>query len=183
MTKRTLFAGLLAATLALGFGARAGEHDHEGHNDDDDSKSALKADRMTGYQETPGVSSVAFGTFTATIDDETQTISFTLTYSGLEAPVLFAHVHFGNRFTSGGISAFLCGGGTKPPCPQSGKVTGTITAADVVGPAGQGIEVGAIAELIRAMRVGETYANVHTTKFPAGEIRAQINDKDQRQPD
>ena len=96
--------------------------------------------------------------------------------------MIFAHVHFGNRSIAGGISAFLCGGGSKPRCPQFGTVTGTITAADVIGPATQGIEAGAIAELIRAMRAGETYANVHSTKFPAGEIRAQINDKNQRQP-
>ena len=91
-------------------------------------------------------------------------------------------MHFGNRNIAGGISAFLCGGGSKPPCPQSGTVTGTITAADVIGPAAQGIEPGAMAELIRAMRAGETYANVHSSKFPGGEIRAQINDKNQRQP-
>jgi len=106
----------------------------------------------------------------------------TLTISPLTGSVLFAHVHFGARGTSGGVAAFLCGGGSKPPCPQSGTVTGTITAADVIGPAAQGIEPGAMAELIRAMRAGETYANVHSSKFPAGEIRAQINDKNQRQP-
>src|SRR5207245_9862282 len=101
-----------------------------------------------------------FGSFTAEIDDATQTISFELTYVGLEANVLFAHVHFGNRSTAGGVSAFLCGGGSKPPCPQSGTVTGPITAAAVAGQAHQGIEPGAISELIRAMRAGETYANV-----------------------
>ena len=37
-------------------------------------------------------------------------------------------------------------------------------------------------ELIRAIRVSETYVNVHTTRFPAGEIRGQIADQNQRQP-
>jgi len=148
------------------------------------NKTMLKADPMTGYQEaTPaGVSTVATGSFEATIDEDAQTIDYTLSYSGLEAPVLFAHIHFGNRFTSGGVSAFLCGGGGKPDCPQEGMVTGTVTPADVIGPAGQGIAAGEFVELVRAMRAGMTYANVHSTKFPNGEIRGQINDANQRQP-
>jgi CHRD domain len=178
MSRLTLFGtAAAAALLAIGLGASGA-----GNSGGTDSKQKLQADTMTGYQETPGVSSIAFGEFTAEIDDATQTITYVLTYAGLEAPVLFAHIHFGNRSIAGGVSAFLCGGGTKPPCPQAGTVTGVITAADVVGPANQGIEPGSMAELIRAMRAGETYANVHSTKFPAGEIRAQIADKDQRQP-
>ena len=148
------------------------------------NKTMLKADPMTGYQEAApaGVSTVATGSFEATIDEDAQTIDYTLSYSGLEAPVLFAHIHFGNRFTSGGVSAFLCGGGGKPDCPQEGMVTGTVTPADVSGPVGQGIAAGEFVELVRAMRAGMTYANVHSTKFPNGEIRGQINDANQRQP-
>lgn len=53
-----------------------------------------------------------------------------------------AHIHLGARATTGGVSAFLCGGG-KPSCPPTGgTVTGTITRADVIGPASQGIEPG-----------------------------------------
>jgi hypothetical protein len=44
----------------------------------------------------------------------------------------------------------------------------------VVGPTAQGIEAGRLVELIAAMRLGLTYANVHSSKFPGGEIRAQI---------
>jgi hypothetical protein len=40
----------------------------------------------------------------------------------------------------------------------------------------QGIEAGNFAELVAAMRAGHTYANVHTQKWPTGEIRAQIDD-------
>jgi hypothetical protein len=178
MKMRMLCGGLLAAVFAVALAAYAAN----GSNAGTQSKSSVKSDVMTGYQETPGVSSVAFGSFTAEIDETTQTITFELTYVGLEAPATAAHVHFGNRSTAGGISAFLCGGGGKPPCPPAGTVTGTITAADVIGPTLQGIEPGQMPELIRAMRAGETYANVHTSKFPAGEIRAQISDRDQRQP-
>ena len=172
LVKAVLAVALVAAVAVMG--ALAAES----------NKTMLKADPLTGYQEaTPaGVSTVATGSFEATIDEVAQTIDYTLSYSGLEATVLFAHIHFGNRFNSGGISAFLCGGGSKPACPQEGVVTGTVTSADVIGPASQGIAPGEFGELVRAMRAGITYVNVHSTMFPAGEIRGQINDANQRQP-
>ena len=59
-------------------------------------------------------------------------------------------------------------------------MTGTITAADIVGPAGQGIEAGSFDEAVRAIRAGAVYANVHTTRWGGGEIRGQVNDSNQR---
>ena len=35
-------------------------------------------------------------------------------------------------------------------------------------------------ELVRALRAGAAYANVHTTGVPGGEIRGQISDDDDR---
>ena len=171
LTLVTLIAGALAV-LAVGSYATA-----------DSGKKNVSTGPMTGYLEgAPGgpVSSVATGSFEATIDDNASEIDFTLTFAGLEAPVLFAHIHFGQRSVNGGVAAFLCGGGGKPACPQSGTVTGTIVPADVVGPAGQGIAAGEFGELVAAIRAGRTYANVHSTKFPAGEVRGQINDDNQR---
>jgi hypothetical protein len=55
----------------------------------------------------------------------------------------------------------------------SARVTGTIVAADVVGPTAQGIDPGDFDSLVRAIRQGATYSNVHTAKFPSGEIRGQ----------
>jgi hypothetical protein len=138
-----------------------------------------QADMLTGYQEsTPAaVSSPASGTFEPTIDDDAQSISFTLTYTGLTAPITVSHIHLGDRAQNAGISAFICGGGAQPNRPASstsGTITGTITAANVTGLAAQ--------ELVDAMRAGATYINVHDSTFPAGEIRGQINDNNQRQP-
>jgi hypothetical protein len=152
-----------------------------------DHKTLVTADPLTGYQEaTPaGVSSTATGTFTARIDDDTQTIAYRLTFVGLSGPALFSHIHFGNRYDSGGVSAFLCGGSTKPPCPagttDEAVVTGTVTPVDVIGPASQGIGPGAWDKLVDAIRAGVTYVNVHSPQFPAGEIRGQLNNDNQRQ--
>jgi hypothetical protein len=129
---------------------------------------------LTGYEETPSVSTVAKGRFRAEIDGDS--IDYRLSYTGIEGgTALFAHIHFGQRHTAGGVSAFLCGGGDKPACPTpGGTVEGTIDAADVIGPAGQGILAGQLNELVRAIRAGATYVNVHSTTFPAGEIRGQV---------
>jgi hypothetical protein len=46
----------------------------------------------------------------------------------------------------------------------------------VIGPNAQGIEPGSLAEIVRAMQAGVAYANIHTTRWPGGEIRGQINE-------
>lgn len=138
---------------------------------------------LNGYQEVVGpgsISTVGAGEFDAKLDKDASVITFTLTYT-LENPATQAHIHLAQRHVGGGVSAFLCGG-PKPPCPpgtvEPAVVTGTITPADVIGPTSQGIEPGSFDELVRAMSAGATYANVHSTRWPAGEIRGQIADND-----
>lgn len=144
---------------------------------------------LVGLQEVPAISTVASGTFKADVDLDAGTITWTLRYSALEGNVTQAHVHFGQHSVNGGISYFLCSNLANPPpgtqaCPAGpAEVTGVITAAEVIGPGpvagppaapGQGIEPGALAEIAAAMRAGVTYANVHTSKWPGGEIRGQL---------
>jgi hypothetical protein len=138
---------------------------------------------LNGYQEDPSVSTTGGGEFTAEIDDERRLIVYELTYRALEGGnTLFAHIHFGSHDHNGGVSAFLCGGGDKPPCPPvEATITGEIDPADVIGPTAQGIEAGSFEELVRAIRVGHAYANVHTQRWPGGEIRGQIANEDQRE--
>jgi hypothetical protein len=156
-------------------------------SDSEDRSRNAKA-RLDGFQENPSISTTGRGRLDLRIDDDAQTIEYELSYEGLEGVgttpfvtdgvVSASHIHVGARAVNGGVSAFLCGGGGKPACPTpSGTVTGVIAAADVIGPAGQGINAGeptAFAELVRAIRAGYTYANVHTTRWPGGEIRGQI---------
>jgi hypothetical protein len=142
-----------------------------------DSKEKKFHARLDGAQETPSISTAAAGTFEAKLNSAGDELSYELEYSGLEGGnTLFAHVHIGQFDVAGGVMFFLCGGGGKPACPNgSATVTGTVTAADIIGPAGQGISAGQFAEALRAMRDGIAYANVHTVTYPSGEIRGQIN--------
>jgi CHRD domain-containing protein len=131
--------------------------------------------------EAGAVSTVGRGSFSARLRDDPLRIEYRLRYQNLEgATTTQAHIHFGQKHTVGGVSAFLCGGSPpasdKPACdPDSDTIEGTIDAADVIGPAGQGIAATELPELIRAMRNGATYANVHTNLYPGGEIRGQID--------
>ncbi len=135
---------------------------------------------LEGFQEVPAFSTNATGSFKAKIDEVAGSITFELSYTGLEGAVTQAHIHVGQASVNGGVSAFLCtnlgnGPAGTQVCPASpATVTGTIQAADVIGPAGQGVSAGEFGELIRAIRAGASYANVHSTLSPGGEIRGQI---------
>lgn len=135
---------------------------------------------LVGTEETPAIFTAGTGRLKARIVDNDTRIEFTLTYANLTAPPLVAHVHFGQRNVAGGVSFFFCGGGGKPSCPSSnsGTITGTVVAADVVGPVAQGIEAGDLAAIIQMIRAGFSYANIHTPLHPAGEIRGQLKPGD-----
>ena len=45
----------------------------------------------------------------------------------------------------------------------------------MIGPAGQGITAGQLGELVQAIEAGVTYVNVHSSLYPGGEIRAQLD--------
>lgn len=180
--RRRYAVGALAAAAALTIGSLALAAQLAGPQPIPQTKTFTAT--LNGFHETPSVSSPhGFGEFAAGLTNSA-TIHYVFHYGGLEGGnSLFAHIHFGQVGVAGGVSAFLCGGSTKPdPCPNvTGTVVGDITAADVIGPNAQGIEPGSFHELLDAMRAGHAYVNIHTTRWPAGEIRGQINNPDQKE--
>lgn len=164
---RIALAALVAAAAGLG-----------------DSGSRSVSARLSGSQETPAVSTPASGEFRGRINNSETELAYEIEFSGLEGTITQSHIHFGQKSVAGGIMIWLCGTTTNPGpagtpvCPQSGKVTGTVNAANVIGPAGQGIAAGEFAEALRAIRRGVAYANVHSSKYPAGEVRGQIDGGD-----
>ena len=142
---------------------------------------------LTGAEEVPYVSTTADGQFEARINKEETAITYTLSYSALEGDVQQAHIHVGQAGVNGGISVFLCSNlgngpaGTQPCPPAPATITGVITMADVspnipstLAARNQGIGTGELGELMAAIRSGNTYVNVHSSKFTGGEIRSQI---------
>ena len=111
---------------------------------------------------------------------DTSSFNYQFKYD-VEGAVTHAQIHIGVK-GSEGFSIWLCGTPTNPgpagtpkcPGPRTGEVKGTVSAASVVGPDGQGVAPEEFGELLKAMREGTSYANVHTTKHPGGEIRGQL---------
>lgn len=137
--------------------------------------------RLHGFNEVPAVSSAAQGRFKAWLDAG-GIVRYELSYSGLEGEVRQAHIHLGQRGVNGGIMVWLCQTATNadplgraPVCPQSGSVSGVLDAT-VIGAqaAGQGVAAGEFAEFVAAVRAGVAYVNVHSAKFPGGELRGQL---------
>src|SRR5262245_1404415 len=144
---------------------------------------------LTGYEETPAaISTTGNGTFDARISNDGSRIDWELSYNDLQGAVQQAHIHFGAKGTTGGITVFLCtnlgnGPAGTQPCPAPpATISGTIVAADVspnipatAAARAQGLNTGEIEEFIQALRAGSTYVNVHSTTWPSGEIRSQID--------
>jgi len=185
MHKRLFKEGLISiAAAVLGVSslvALAGDDNDKDHGRDR-SRFFVSAE-LIGFQEVPAISTTAKGRFWAWVDTTANTITFKLTYDALEGDVQQAHVHFGQKSVNGGVSFFLCTNLTPAPpgplpaaCPVGpAEVTGVITPDHIIGPAGQGIEAAAFAEIVAALRDGTAYANVHSTKWPGGEIRGQLH--------
>jgi CHRD domain len=193
MRKVALLAALLGAgVLAVGAVAVANDDDGSGRN----------GARLNSYQETASsISTTGFGSFHLKVNGDEQSVDYTLSYQGLESAVTQAHIHFAQRSVGGPIAVWLCdpdplvapnvppGTPAVPVCPPAsgGSVSGTFTPAHLLA-TGRGLGPGTgagnereWAELIAAIKVGHTYANVHTVNFGGGEIRGQINDRDQKE--
>ncbi|MGB9106927.1 MAG: CHRD domain-containing protein [Terriglobales bacterium] len=157
-------------------------------SDKDKDKEQTVRTHLVGYNETPStINSAASGEFKAKISDDGAAIQYELTFRDLSSSVLQSHIHFGRPAITGGIVLFLCTNLTPPvgpPTPQAcpttnpATITGTLTAADVIPLAatGQAIDSGAagFAEMLKAIREGAAYVNVHTTNHPSGEIRGRL---------
>jgi hypothetical protein len=126
---------------------------------------------LGGFEEVPSVLTNGSGFFHATVNRD-GSISYFLKVRDLSSTFAQAHIHFGQKDVNGGVMVFLCGG---PSVPCAEEVRGTLSAASVVGAAtAQGVATGDIDAVIETLRSGNTYVNVHTANFPAGEIRGQV---------
>jgi CHRD domain len=138
---------------------------------------------LSGFNEVPlALFSAGQGTLTLHLNRQQQSLTYTLTYSNLGS-VTQAHIHFGKVHVAGGIMVFLCSNLANPPvatppCPPSGPVMGMLTAGSVLGLPGQNLTAGDFDKLAAALLSDTAYGNVHTTQFPAGEIRGQIRGPD-----
>ncbi len=96
-------------------------------------------------------------------------VSYTVTYQGIASIPTGAHIHAPAGLTSNaGVIVDLV---KQPQTSNSGVLTGTFTATDIRGISGQ--PPIALDSLMTLLRTGNAYVNVHSSTFPAGEIRGQ----------
>lgn len=111
----------------------------------------LKGD-LKGSNEAPPNTSPASGQATATLDTETKTLKWTVTYADLTGPAVGAHFH-------GPSEAGKNAGIVLPFKSAQSPIDGTAILSDTQ-----------IADLL----AGKWYANVHTAANPGGELRGQM---------
>jgi hypothetical protein len=142
--------------------------------------------RMFGIQEVPVILTAGQGRFQFRV--RRNRVDWQLSYASVEGTVTQAHIHLGQTGVNGAIAVFLCSNLSNGPagtqaCPASpATIGGSFNETDVLAIAAQGLPAGGFARLVAALRAGATYANVHSTLFPGGEIRGQIKGSNQIRP-
>ncbi len=98
------------------------------------------------------------------------TLTYTVTFSGLTAPALVAHIHVGSIDQAGPVVLPFTHPG--PPSATSGTFSGTLMNSDIINSATTGLTD--IAQIAAQILAGNAYVNIHSSTYPGGEIRGQL---------
>lgn len=109
---------------------------------------------LTAGQEVPPAASSASGMAEVQFNENTNKVTWKVTYSGLTGPATGAHIHgpAGSGANAGVVIPF----------------TGNLDAQPIMG------EVTVTLAQYADMAAGLYYVNIHTARFPGGEIRGQL---------
>jgi CHRD domain len=111
---------------------------------------------LSGAEQVPPVQTAGSGIAELTYDPATQTIKWTITYSGLSGTATMVHLHGpASRGEKGGVMLWLSKQGNTAESPISGQA--------VLTP-----------EQSEQFSAGRLYVNVHTQANPGGELRGQV---------
>ena len=134
---------------------------------------------LSGAQEVPAVNTSGTGRIKAKFDKGFTQVKVDLTVRNLIGSATRAHFHCARPGANGPVAFGLVDPG--PLAFDGNRVRGTLTNADFTGAdctAAIGRPVNNIAALAFAMRDGLIYINVHSDAFPPGEVRGQLQEKD-----
>jgi hypothetical protein len=116
---------------------------------------------LKGSSEVPPTGSPGTGTLTASLDTISMKLDYTLTWSGLTGPATMAHFHGpAAAGTNAGVQVVI--GGKKMPGMSMGPTSPVHAQATLT------------ADQMAQLEHGDWYVNVHSAKFPKGEIRGQV---------
>ena len=120
------------------------------------SETTSMKNALTGAQEVPPVTTSGSGSVDSSFDKSTNTLTWTVTYSGLSGPLTAGHIH--GPAPAGANAGVVIPFTGDLSSPIRGKAT--LTAAQVAD-----------------LMAGRYYVNLHTAKNPGGEVRAQLTAK------
>lgn len=120
------------------------------------------------------VESLAQGQATFQLSADETTLDYSIIAANIEN-ITMAHIHRGAPGSNGPIVVWLYPEAPPPsliPGAFDGVLaTGSITAADLVGPlAGMTLD-----DLLDLLESGNAYVNIHTSQYPSGEIRGPVH--------
>jgi hypothetical protein len=143
--------------------------DDEDEDDDGDADSPDESDlsfeaKLRPGQEVPPV--VSDGEGQVSFEVNGTTVAFKLQWEDLTTPAVAAHIHCGATGVAGPLGVNLL----NTTMGTDGTVKGTFTAPNP----GNACGWVTLSDVLSAVLSGNTYVNVHSTMFPAGEIRGQL---------
>lgn len=167
MKRRVSFLGLVVTVLMFSAVARADQ--------------LVFTTTLTGSQEVPPSGSTGIGSALVTLDTVTNLLTVNVSFAGLGSPTIASHIHC---CVPPGSNAMVATAVPTFPGFPLGVTTGTylmtfdLTVASTYNPAfitaHGGTVAGAQAAFTTGLISGLTYLNIHTSQFPGGEIRGQL---------
>jgi hypothetical protein len=125
--------------------------------------------KLSGKEVVPTVETKAMGEADFRLSTDGKQLTYILKLMDIEN-VSAAHIHTGVVGKNGGPVAGLFAGPKKWGMFSGELAKGTITDKDLIGPlAGK-----TVGDLVKLIKDGGAYVNVHTDKYPDGEVRGQI---------
>lgn len=107
---------------------------------------------LKGASEVPPTNSAGTGKLEATLDTDSKVFTWTVTYEGLSGDAIGAHFHAGAKGAAGDVVVPI-------PDPLASPINGNAKLTD---------------DQITQLKGSGWYLNIHTAKFPDGEIRGQV---------
>jgi hypothetical protein len=123
--------------------------------------------------EVPAKPSTANGYAAVLVKADGSAIYYTVVLTDPSSQVTASHIHIAPPGQNGPVVVPFCGTPNTPACGQDGVIAeGSFTDANLSGT----MSGASLGDMVDAIRAGNAYVNVHTTKFPDGEARGQLMD-------
>jgi hypothetical protein len=124
---------------------------------------------LSGSEVVPAVQTMAKGDAAFTLGNDGKELMYKVTVSDIEN-VLAAHIHLGEIGKSGPAVALI-----DIKEKKAGKFSGTLAEGKITEKELLGSLKGmSVKDLVKEIEAGDAYVNVHTDKYPDGELRGQI---------